>query len=43
MASVLVTVGYDPKSEDNADFAATHYTMLGCSYDGTTGIPGVAA
>ncbi|UGQ39613.1 DUF3558 domain-containing protein [Rhodococcus aetherivorans] len=40
---VLVTVGYDPKSEDNADFAATHYTMLGCSYDGTAIIPGVAA
>ncbi|WP_225223463.1 DUF3558 domain-containing protein [Rhodococcus ruber] len=40
---VLTTVGYDPTSEDNADFAATHYTMLGCSYEGTAVIPGVAA
>ncbi|WFS13599.1 DUF3558 domain-containing protein [Rhodococcus aetherivorans] len=40
---VLAAAGYDPNSEDNADFAATHYTMLGCSYDGTLKIPGVAA
>lgn len=40
---VLTAAGYDPKSEDNADFAATHYTMLGCSYDGALKIPGVAA
>lgn len=40
---VLAAAGYDPNSEENADFAATHYTMLGCSYDGTTPVPGVAA
>ncbi|AXY51446.1 DUF3558 domain-containing protein [Rhodococcus ruber] len=38
---VLTAAGYDPMSEDNADFAATHFTMLGCSYDGTVHIPGV--
>ncbi|ANZ25858.1 hypothetical protein A4U64_15165 [Rhodococcus sp. WB1] len=40
---VLISAGYDPRSENNADFAATHYTMLGCSYDGTVKRPGVAA
>ncbi|MHC6214322.1 DUF3558 domain-containing protein [Rhodococcus sp. DMF-1] len=40
---VLAAVGYDPKSEDNADFAATHYTMLGCSFDGSRKIPGLDA
>jgi len=40
---VLTAAGYDPMSEDNADFAATHFTMLGCSYDGTVHIPGVLA
>ncbi|WP_054374716.1 DUF3558 domain-containing protein [Rhodococcus rhodochrous] len=40
---VLTAAGYDPMSEDNADFAATHFTMLGCSYKGTHHIPGVLA
>lgn len=40
---VLAAAGYDPNSEDNADFAATHYTMLGCSYDGVLKFPDVAA
>ncbi|WP_241010922.1 DUF3558 domain-containing protein [Rhodococcus sp. PSBB049] len=40
---VLAAAGYDPNSEENADFAATHYTMLGCSYDGVLKSPGVAA
>ncbi|KOS56149.1 DUF3558 domain-containing protein [Rhodococcus rhodochrous] len=39
---VLISAGYDPKSENSADFAATHYTMLGCSYDGAVKRPGVA-
>ncbi|QRE80532.1 DUF3558 domain-containing protein [Rhodococcus ruber] len=38
---VLAAAGYDPSSETNADFAATHYTMLGCSYDGALRIPGL--
>ncbi|MGW4580358.1 DUF3558 domain-containing protein [Rhodococcus aetherivorans] len=42
-AHVLTTAGYDPETEDEADFAATHYTMLGCSYKGTLRIPGVLA
>ncbi|EME65457.1 hypothetical protein G352_10737 [Rhodococcus ruber BKS 20-38] len=41
--TVLAAAGYDPNSENNADFAATHYTMLGCSYDGTLRIPGLDA
>ncbi|MDM7489689.1 DUF3558 domain-containing protein [Rhodococcus sp. GXMU-t2271] len=40
---VLKAAGYDPTSEDNADFAATHFTMLGCSYKGNVTMPGVAA
>ncbi len=38
---VLVEAGYDPRSEEISDFAATHYTFLGCSYHGTLRIPGV--
>ncbi|KXF84857.1 hypothetical protein D092_18820 [Rhodococcus ruber Chol-4] len=38
---VLRDAGYDPKSEEVSDFAATHYTFLGCSYQGTLRIPGV--
>ncbi|CDZ92574.1 DUF3558 domain-containing protein [Rhodococcus ruber] len=40
---VLTAAGYDPRTEDNADFAATHFTMLGCSYDGIVHIPGILA
>jgi len=31
--AALVTAGYDPKSEQNADFTPDSYTFLGCSYD----------
>ncbi|WP_416063216.1 DUF3558 domain-containing protein [Rhodococcus indonesiensis] len=40
---VLTAAGYDPATKDNADFAATHFTMLGCAYDGIVHIPGVLA
>ena len=40
---VLTAAGYDPRTKGNADFAATHFTMLGCSYDGIVHIPGVLA
>ncbi|WP_206025445.1 DUF3558 domain-containing protein [Rhodococcus sp. 14C212] len=38
---VIIAAGYDPATEDEADFAATHFTMLGCAYKGTVHIPGV--
>ncbi|ETT23867.1 hypothetical protein RAJCM14343_0722 [Rhodococcus aetherivorans] len=38
---VLVEAGYDPRSEEISDFAATHYTFLTCRYEGTLHIPGV--
>ncbi|MGI1849035.1 MULTISPECIES: DUF3558 domain-containing protein [Rhodococcus] len=38
---VLRDAGYDPKSEEVSDFAATHYTFLTCRYEGTLYIPGV--
>lgn len=38
---VIVTAGYDPTSEDKADFAATHFTILGCAYKGTVHVPEV--
>lgn len=31
--SALIESGYDPKSEENADFKGGSYTFLGCSYD----------
>lgn len=36
----LAEAGYDPKSEESADFPMGHYTFLGCGYMGTTTIPG---
>lgn len=40
---VITAAGYDPTTERNMDFAATHFTMLGCAYKGTLRIPGVLA
>lgn len=31
--SALIEAGYDPESEENADFKGGSYTFLGCSYD----------
>ncbi|MGW5144621.1 DUF3558 domain-containing protein [Rhodococcus koreensis] len=31
--SALIEAGYDPASEENADFKGGSYTFLGCSYD----------
>lgn len=31
--SALIEAGYDPNSEENADFTPDSYTFLGCSYD----------
>lgn len=31
--ATLVEAGYDPKSEETADFTPDSYTFLGCSYD----------
>jgi hypothetical protein len=38
---ILIEAGYDPRTEDSADFASDHYTFLGCSYRGIQTIPGV--
>lgn len=31
--ATLIEAGYDPGSEENADFTPDEYTFLGCSYD----------
>ncbi|MFE7421223.1 DUF3558 domain-containing protein [Rhodococcus sp. NPDC057529] len=31
--TALIEAGYDPSSEENADFTPDEYTFLGCSYD----------
>jgi hypothetical protein len=31
--SALIEAGYDPASEENADFTSDEYTFLGCTYD----------
>ncbi|ANZ25822.1 MULTISPECIES: DUF3558 domain-containing protein [Rhodococcus] len=38
---VVAAAGYNPTSRRFSDFPATHYTMLGCQFDGTLHIPGV--
>ncbi|TCN49798.1 uncharacterized protein DUF3558 [Rhodococcus sp. SMB37] len=38
---VLVEAGYDPRTEDSADYPMEHYTFIGCNYRAPVAIPGV--
>lgn len=38
---VLVDAGYDPRTEDSADYPMEHYTFIGCRYRAPVNSPGV--
>ncbi|MGN5237282.1 MULTISPECIES: DUF3558 family protein [unclassified Rhodococcus (in: high G+C Gram-positive bacteria)] len=38
---VLAEAGYDPRTEDSADYPMEHYTFIGCKYRAPVAIPGV--
>ncbi|MEE2033615.1 DUF3558 domain-containing protein [Rhodococcus chondri] len=38
---VLTEAGYDPRTEDSADYPMGDYTFLGCRYRGLDEVPGV--